>query len=203
MADNVRYAREMPNMDSDPLQFKEQVRARIARRARRTLDDPALICAAVLIPLLFKEGEWHVLVTQRTQNVEHHRGQISFPGGACEPADADLKATALRETFEEIGVSPERVEVLGALDDLATVSSFVVTPYVGVIPHPFAYRLNPQEVEAVVEVPLSFLGDPANSRTEQREHLGHVFDVLFWDYGPFTIWGATARMLKDFLALVF
>jgi 8-oxo-dGTP pyrophosphatase MutT (NUDIX family) len=131
--------------------------------------------------------------------VEHHKGQISFPGGACDVSDADLRATALRETFEEIGVPSESVEILGQLDDFPTVSHFVVTPFVGVIPHPFAYRLNRTEVEAVIEVPLSFLRDPTHLRVEQREHEGSVHEVLFWDYGTYVIWGATARILKTLL----
>jgi 8-oxo-dGTP pyrophosphatase MutT (NUDIX family) len=166
------------------------------------VEEPSLICAAVLIPLLSKDGEWHVLVTQRTQHVEHHKGQISFPGGACEPVDADLQATALRETFEEIGVPPESVQVLGALDDFVTITDFVVTPFVGVIPHPFAYRLNGSEVDAAIEVPLSFLRDRTHLRIQQREVRGRIYDVLFWDYGPYTIWGATAQMLKSLLDLL-
>jgi len=157
----------------------------------------------VLIPLLVKENEWHVLVTQRTQAVEHHKGQISFPGGACEPEDTGLLATALRETHEEIGIPSEMVEILGTLDDFATITSFVVTPFVGIIPHPYAYDINQQEVAQVIEVPLSFLCNPDHLRTERREYDGHQHDVLFWDYGPHAIWGATARMLKSFLELVF
>ncbi|MFC2030946.1 ATP-binding protein, partial [Chloroflexota bacterium] len=182
--------------------FKRQLGAILAERRQEAVDDPALICAAVLIPLLFKDGEWHVLVTQRAETVEHHKGQISFPGGACEAQDPDLRSTALRETFEEIGIPPDKVEVLGVLDDYPTISSFVVTPVVGVIPHPFAYRLSKNEVEAVVEVPVSFLRDPANLRVEQREHQGTVLDVLFWDYDGHTIWGATAQMLKGLIDLV-
>jgi 8-oxo-dGTP pyrophosphatase MutT (NUDIX family) len=189
-------------MMPEPQQFKQQVHRVLARRHRSVADDPALTCAAVLIPLLFKEGEWHVLVTQRTQTVEHHKGQISFPGGACDPEDVDLLATALRETCEEVGVPPEAVEVLGALDDFGTITNFVVTPFVGVIPNPFTYQPNAREVEAVIEVPLSFLREPSHLREEQREHEGRVLDVLFWDYGPYTIWGATARILKSFLDLI-
>jgi 8-oxo-dGTP pyrophosphatase MutT (NUDIX family) len=189
-------------MYSEERRFKQHVQAILANRQRQAMEDPSLICAAVLIPLLFKQGEWHVLVTQRTQTVEHHKGQISFPGGACDPDDADLQATALRETLEEIGIPPDAVEVLGALDDFPTVTSFVVTPFVGVIPYPIAFRLNRHEVEAVIEVPLSFLDDPGNLRVEQWEVQGHLHDVLFWDYGPYTIWGATARMLKNLLDLV-
>lgn len=182
--------------------WKARVRSALATRARRTCADKALRCAAVLVPLLFKDGEWHVLVTQRTHAVEHHKGQISFPGGACDAGDADAHETALRETYEEIGVPPQQVEVLGVLDDLRTTSNFVVTPLVGVIPHPYPYRLNPQEVEAVVEVPLSFLHRPTNLRVEQREIRGQSTDVLVWEYGPYTIWGATARILKSLLDLL-
>jgi 8-oxo-dGTP pyrophosphatase MutT (NUDIX family) len=162
-----------------------------------------MVCAAVLVPLLLKGQDWHVLVTQRSEIVAHHKGQMSFPGGACEPNDADRLATALRETFEEIGVPPQEVEVLGALDDFPTVTSFIVTPIVGVIPHPFTYRLNKSEVSAVVEIPLSFFRDPAHLRVEKREYQRHLHDVLFWEYGPYTIWGATAKILKDLLDIVF
>ena len=190
------------SMFSEADRFKHHIQAVLANRQRRAMDDPSLICAAVLIPLLFKQGEWHVLVTQRTQTVEHHKGQISFPGGACDPDDADLQATALRETLEEVGIPPEAIEILGALDDFPTVTSFVVTPFVGVVPYPLAFRLNKHEVEAVIEVPLSFLHDPGNLRAEQWDLQGQLHDVLFWDFGPYTIWGATARMLKDFLDLI-
>ena len=190
-------------MTLPPESFKRHIQTALTVRQRRALENPALTCAAVLIPLLFKEDGWHVLVTQRTDTVEHHKGQISFPGGACDPDDADLLTTALREMFEEVGVPPDAVEVLGALDDFPTVTSFVVTPFVGVIPHPFPYRINHGEVAAVIEVPLSFLREEAHLRTEQREYEGRTHEVLFWDFGPHTIWGATARMLKNLLDLIF
>jgi len=189
--------------DASPEEFKEQIRKILTGRTRRIHSDPALICAAVLVPLLWKDDEWHVLVTQRTQTVGHHKGQISFPGGACEPGDKDKLATALRETYEEVGFPPESVEVLGAADDYQTVSSFSVTPFVGVVPFPYEAHLNREEVDGVVEVPLSFLRDPAHLRVERWEFQGQCHDVLFWDYGPHTVWGATAQMLKEFLDLIF
>lgn len=182
--------------------YAERVRSILSARERRVTDDPALTCAAVLIPLVFKVGEWHVVVTQRTQKVDVHRGQISFPGGVCDAGDYGLLATALRETYEEIGVPPQDVTVLGMIDDFPTITGFNVTPIVGIIPHPFAYRPNPGEVEAVLEVPLSFFRDAANLRVEPREHRGKVYEVLSWDYGRHRIWGATARMLHEFLELV-
>lgn len=188
--------------DASREEFKEKIRKTLGERTRRVHTQSALICAAVLVPLVWKDGEWHVLVTQRTQMVGHHKGQISFPGGACEPEDEDRRATALRETFEEVGIHPESVEVLGVADDYRTISSFSVTPIVGVVPYPYEAHLNREEVEGLVEVPLSFLRDPGNLRVERWQHQGRSHDVLFWDYGPHTIWGTTAQMLKEFLDLV-
>lgn len=192
----------LPELAHDPVEFKESMRRILNDRVRSKDDDPALTCAAVLVPMLFRDGEWHVVLTQRTHHVEHHKGQISFPGGACEAEDADLEATALRETFEEIGIPPDSVEVLGVLDDFRTITSFVVTPFVAVIRQPLDYRVEEREVESVLEVPLSFLLDPKSSRVEPREHEGRLFQVLFWDYGAYTIWGATAQILKGLLDLI-
>lgn len=188
------------NPDLDDM--RQEIRTALANRVRRTMSDPSLTCAAVLIPLLFRDGEWHVLVTLRTEEVEHHKGQISFPGGACDPEDATLEATALREAQEEIGIPPQAIELLGALDDYPTITDFVVTPFVGIVRQPCSYRLSNSEVAAVVEVPLSFLRDPARLRVEQLEYKGQLHDVLFWDYGPYVIWGATARILKGFIDLL-
>jgi 8-oxo-dGTP pyrophosphatase MutT (NUDIX family) len=186
----------------DRNELRQRIQSALANRVRCTVNDHSLVCAAVLIPLLYRDGEWWVLVTRRTRHVEHHKGQISFPGGACDPEDASLEATALREAHEEIGIPPEVVEILGVLDDLPTITDFVVTPVVGVIPHPFPYLLNECEVAAVVEVPLSFLREPGNLRVERREYKGQIHDVLFWEYGVHVIWGATARILKSFLDLL-
>jgi 8-oxo-dGTP pyrophosphatase MutT (NUDIX family) len=200
--DGRRQAVDLAELARHRRLFAEHARKVLAHHRRHIAEESDLTCAAVLLPLLYKTGQWHVLFTRRTQDVEHHKGQISFPGGACEPGDENLAATALRETYEEVGVPPHVVEILGALDDFPTITDFMVTPFVGLLPHPLPYRLNPHEVDAVLEVPLSFFTDPAGLRVEQREHQGRIFDVLFWDYGPHTIWGATARILKGFLDLI-
>src|SRR2546425_13341591 len=105
----------------------------------RHLDHPEAAPAAVLILVQDKDGEPHVLFTERTHQVEHHKGQICFPGGACDETDDSLEATALRETFEEIGVRPEHVRIIGQLDDMVTISNFRVTPYVGLLSSPTNY----------------------------------------------------------------
>ncbi len=180
----------------------QTIQAALSGRVRVELDDLSLTCAAVLLPLVYRDNQWHVLVTVRTDRVEHHKGQISFPGGACDPEDSTPETTALREAHEEIGVPPDAVEVLGALDDLRTVTGFAVTPFVGIVHYSGPYRLNHHEVAAVVEVPLSFLRQPDNVRVGQVEYKGELHDVLFWDYGPHVIWGATARILKTFIDLL-
>jgi 8-oxo-dGTP pyrophosphatase MutT (NUDIX family) len=183
------------------IDLKQTIQDILGSRQRRVVSDLNLTCSAVLVPLVFRRGEWHVVVTQRSEGVGHHKGQMAFPGGACEPGDENLRATALRETEEEIGVPASSVEILGALDDYPTISRFVVTPIVGAISSAVGYSLNCDEVASVVEVPLSFLADTKNLRAEQGEHEGQVYDLLFWDYGPYTIWGATAQMLKNLLDL--
>lgn len=191
------------SVDPNSRELGDRIRTMLKGRRRLEVEDPALTCAAVLVPLLYKDGEWHVLVTQRTQTVDHHKGQIAFPGGTCDPDDADGMETALRETFEEIGVPPTAVEVLGALDDFTTITAFVITPFVGIIIEPVEYSLSAREVEAVLEVPVTFFLDPTHFRVEQWDQQGKVRGILFWDYGEHTIWGATARILKNLLDLVF
>src|SRR3972149_1451659 len=126
----------------------------IAESTPRHVEHPDASPAAVLILVSDREGEPHVVFTERTTHVEHHKGQICFPGGACAGADDCLETPALRETFEEIGVLPEHVRIIGQLDDMVTISNFRVTPYVGMLSMPLEYPfvINEQEVARVIEV---------------------------------------------------
>lgn len=187
------------NADVD---FKTQVRQILARHNKSSLDGEGFTRAAVLMPLYQHAGAWHLLFTLRTNNVEHHKGQVSFPGGASDPADPSPLHTALRETHEEIGVCPEDVEVLGELDDAPTVTNFIVSPFVGVIPYPYDFRVNGDEIHELFGVPLDFFRDPANLRVEDWSHLGRTYPVPFYDYGRYTIWGFTARLVRQFLELL-
>lgn len=151
--------------------------------------------AAVLVPLLLRDGEAHVLLTKRSDDLRKHRGQYSFPGGKCDADDRDAVATALREAEEEVGIVPHDVRVLGLLDDYNTVTDYVVTPVVGWIPHPYVYRPNAREVAYVVELPLRAFLQPQRARTLLFEGLRRI--VLAFDVEGHFIWGATASMLRD------
>ncbi|HXF82926.1 MAG TPA: CoA pyrophosphatase [bacterium] len=183
----------------------ELIRRRLAARTRRVLDDASQRRAAVLVPLLRERGELAVLFTRRTETVEHHKGQIALPGGARDPEDAGLLETALRETEEELGLRRDLVTILGALDDVATVvSGFIITPFVGVIPTPVPLRVNPQEIAEVLTVPLAVFRDPSRVRVETRTGpSGEQVEVVFYDHGPHVIWGATARIMQDFIEAAF
>lgn len=159
--------------------------------------------AAVLLPLVHDAGEAGLLLTKRTDRVEHHKGQISFPGGAVEPGELPLHA-ALRETHEEVGVNPADVTILGSMDDEeAAVSGFMVSPFVGSIPHPYPFRPNPDEVGALLVAPIRGLLDPQNLRTELWEHRGEPRTIYFFSVGSEVVWGATARIIVRFLEAAF
>jgi len=182
----------------------EAIRRVVASYQPRRIQPEGQPEAAVLLLIYEVHGEPHVLFTLRTDLVETHKGQISFPGGAADPEDDDLRLTALRETYEEVGVRPEDVEVMGQLDDSPAISGFMVTPYVGFIrgPVPYPFQPNPHEVAELIEVPLSHLMDRTNFSEEVRQIDGR--DVVMYSYlfRGHVIWGLTARILKQFLDLL-
>lgn len=153
--------------------------------------------AAVLIPVIAQAQGLTVLFTQRTQHLKSHSGQVSFPGGRAEPGDASAEFTALREAQEEIGLAPERVEILGRLPEYHTRTGFRVTPVIGLIQPPLELTPDPREVESVFEVPLSFLLDPANRQRRTRELQGRSVGFYVFEYQGHMIWGATAGMLVN------
>lgn len=151
--------------------------------------------ASVLVPIVTRPGELTMLLTRRTAHLKNHSSQIAFPGGGAEPGDASPEATALRETHEEIGLDPARVEVLGRLSDYHTRTDFRVTPVVGLVAPPFELSLDAHEVDEAFEVPLAFLLDPANHLRHQREFQGRRVPFYAIPYRDYYIWGATAGML--------
>ncbi len=159
------------------------------------VSEDALVPAAVLFPILDRADGPSVLLTQRTEALKHHPGQISFPGGRVEAEDASPQATALREAWEEIGLAPERVDVLGYLPDYRTGTGYRITPVVGRIALPIELRPDPREVAEAFEVPLAFLLDPANHREYEREYMGRMRRYFAMTYADRFIWGATAGII--------
>jgi 8-oxo-dGTP pyrophosphatase MutT (NUDIX family) len=159
--------------------------------------------AAVLLLLYRVAGSEHILFTVRSNEVEHHKGQISFPGGAVHEADRDLEMTALRETYEEVGLDPEHIEVVGRLDDIITNSPFRVTPVVAILHGgPYEFVPSPAEVGEILEVPLRHLLDPNNVLEDRRARDGEASGRRSYTFGGHHVWGATARILTDFLQML-
>jgi len=159
--------------------------------------------AAVLLPLLFRENEWNLLYTRRVDGLMNHGGQVSFPGGGWEPGDADLTATALREAWEEVGIHPQDVQVLGAMQPIGLITGFVVTPVVGKIPWPYPIQIFDGEVARVFTVPLSWLADPSNYYNSTIVFEGKPYEVSYYKlYDGEKIWGATAKITQNFIGLL-
>jgi len=182
--------------------MEEKIKEILACRDKACIDEPGLIRAAVLIPLFKKDGEYHVLLTRRTDKVGTHKGQISFPGGKRDEGE-DLLSTALREAKEEMGIAEKDVRILGELDDMCTFSSdFCIAPFVGLIPYPYSFQINRYEIEEIIEVPLSLFLDEAKFREELLSRNGELVPVYFYQHNEHTIWGATARILKQLMDLL-
>ncbi|MGE5414319.1 MAG: NUDIX hydrolase [Syntrophomonadaceae bacterium] len=187
-----------PEAASPRASWMAEIAARLDAREREPVEPPeGRRPAAVRGPRVGRDGALRVLLTRRAETVEHHRGQISFPGGVEEPDDETAWETAVRETEEELGIAPGDVRPLGALTPLVTVTEFFVEPFVGAIPYPHALRPAEAEISEVIDVPVAALLDPRV--LERRVLPGRQEPTLFYHYGPHVIWGATARMLKELL----
>ena len=153
--------------------------------------------AAVLIPIVERKNGLKVILTKRSNNLKQHPGQVSFPGGKSEKTDKSLVATALRETKEEIGINNKNVEILGQLSKHVTITGFKITPFIGKIRTGFSTKIQTSEVSEIFEVPLSYLSNPKNFRVESVKWKGKKRFFYSIPYGPYYIWGATARILKN------
>jgi len=187
---------------------KEKIKDRIldlfSKRKRITVKDNGSVSAAVLIPIFLKHGEEHLLFTKRTETVETHRGQISFPGGVSDKADKTMEDTALREAFEEVGIVRDDIETLGALDDFVTGTGYCIYPLVGMIPYPYDFKISENEVAEILEVPVSALLDRRNY-VEDRNYVykGKPYDYCAFLYEKHNIWGTTGRIVRNFLTLFY
>jgi len=152
--------------------------------------------AAVLVPLVDRSEGMTVIMTKRTEHLDKHPGQISFPGGRVDDSDHDAEHTALRETEEEIGLKPSQFEVIGRLDDFVVGTGFLVTPVMGIIQPPFEYDPHDHEVAEIFEAPLDYIIDPENFEVHQREFYGSMMSYFAVTWNDYFIWGATAGMLR-------
>jgi 8-oxo-dGTP pyrophosphatase MutT (NUDIX family) len=166
---------------------------------RKELNDRDCISAGVLVPIFEQDGELHVILTVRTNKVEHHKGQISFPGGTKDTTDTTLIETALREAEEEIGLARITVQVLGVLNDFQTPSGFCITPVVALLSSLPSFSINTAEVSEVFYVPLAFFLNAHNEKKEHLEHFNKKAHTYFYQYERYEIWGATAAIIQSFL----
>lgn len=157
--------------------------------------------AAVMIPMLVFDQQWHILLTKRSESLVEHRGQVAFPGGAQETQDDDLQQTALREMQEEIGVQPHDVRIFGHLGDMPIITGYLVRTFVGEIPWPYPLEISNDEVQSAFIVPLMWLADPKNLKAVYRSYAGREFQVdLFDHYDGYQLWGASAEMTLALLS---
>lgn len=180
--------------------MKQRLKRILSQRQKRHIVDMSRVLAAVLLPIYYTQDQYYVLFTKRTRKVKEHKGQISFPGGVYQEGDGTLVNTALRECTEEIGLMANDIEVLGELDDtLSRTSNYVISPFVAVIPWPYQFRVNKEETEELVEAPISELLDKSSLRRKTEIIDGERVTSYFYHYQDRVIWGATARILNQFL----
>jgi 8-oxo-dGTP pyrophosphatase MutT (NUDIX family) len=167
--------------------------------------DGTLKCAAVLLPLIWGQDEWQLVFTRRTDTVEHHKGQVSFPGGGCDLRESTPDETALREAWEEIGLLPEDVRLLGRMNDVVTITRYRITPVVGVMPWPYEVRLEKAEVARIFTIPLPWLSDRQNWTERPFTLNGITSSIPVINYHPYDgeiLWGISARIIQNFLAVL-
>ena len=177
----------------------DQVRAALSNRLPKYRFTKALSASAVLVPLVPRDDGLQILLTRRAESMRTHSGQISFPGGRQDPSDETLADTALRETFEEVGIASSQIELLGQLPAQPTITGFVMHPFVGLVAPDYVPILEEAEVAEAFEVPLDFIADPANRRQSLKAFKGREVPIYSFDYQDYNIWGATAQVLVRFV----
>jgi len=180
--------------------MKQKLRYALRLRQKRRIVAADRVPAAVLLPVYYSQGQYYILFTKRTEKVKEHKGQICFPGGAYQEGDGTLVHTALRECAEEIGLMADEIEVVGELNDTLTMTSgYIVSPFVGFILWPRTLQVDQRETEEIIEVPISALMDKGCLRQETKIIDGEAVTSYFYHYQGRVIWGATARILNQFL----
>lgn len=183
------------------LDFIHSAKRVLEKRKTATVEDHSMSPAAVLLVLYPVDGDLRIVLQKRSQHVEHHKGEISFPGGMVDEDDQSRLDTALREADEEMGIRPGDVQVLGRLDDTPTISDFMISTFVGTIPYPYTFTPSEVEVAKVLLVPISHLRKPTSFRDDVRSENGEFHRMPIYVYDGHVIFGATARILEQFLSL--
>lgn len=182
----------------------DQVSKKLREGKKNILNARRFVPSAVLLPLYEKDGELYIVFTKRTEKLREHKGQISFPGGKYDNKDLNLLSTALREFEEEVGVSRKKVSIIGELDNVLTVTGYVISPYVGKVPYPVKFKPSINEVEQIFSVPVKFFLKKENFYKEKKLRVkGRDFQIYYFMYEGHLIWGATARILIQFLTKVY
>jgi 8-oxo-dGTP pyrophosphatase MutT (NUDIX family) len=172
--------------------------------------------AAVLVPLILNPPHaqtpgWHILYTRRTESVQDHKGQVSFPGGRADPGDNYPTGTALREAYEEVGLRPSDVRILGAMQPFLTITNYLVTPVIGVIPWPYHFTIQPNEVSRIFTIPMDWMAKTENYEIKQREfppsaqippQFQNIQVIYYHQYDGELLWGITAEVTLRFLRLL-
>ena len=183
---------------------KEELERILSQRGKQYINDASRVPSAVLIPLYQKRGHYYIVLIRRTETVKTHKGQISFPGGVRDSEDRTLLHTAIRESREEIGLRMKDIEVIGELDDeITTTSNYIVTPFVGMIPWPYRFTKNKDEVAEILKVPVTVLLKKGCLKANTETLNGKPIDSYTYYYQGKVIWGATARILKKLLDIIF
>lgn len=183
--------------------MKQKIKQILSHYHNKKINDKNLIPSAVLVPLFYAQGEYHLLFTERSGGLNFHQGEACFPGGIRQPGDASLAIAALREAEEEIGLARKDIEILGELDDAFTVTSgCIISPFAAFIPYPYPFNINHDEVEQIFSIPLSVLMDKRNFKQEYITINRQTFPVYFYEYQGHIVWGATAYIVKQFIELL-
>lgn len=184
------------------VEIERELRRRLEARKPRQAVTEALRPAAVLLPLVSVEDHYELLLTVRASSLRRQPGDISFPGGAIDPEDASPLAAALRESEEEVGLKASDVHILGQMDEMPTITGFRITPFVGLVKGPYAFRTN-HEVEELLLVPLAALCEPGVVSVERREiSPGRKIPIYHYQYEEHDIWGITGRLVKELIELL-
>ena len=176
----------------------EEIQAILEKHQSQKISEPALKPSAVLLPLLKRDGIWHLLFTKRSQKVEAHKGEISFPGGVIEENETPQQAV-LRECEEELGIKSAQIQILGKLDEILTITGFKIQPFVGILKEELEFNPNPEEIEEILILPLEQFLEPGRLQVENWSYQGRDYPVYFFHLPGVVVWGATAKITKNFL----